>query len=60
MSKITAFLQEVKTELEKVTWPKWEDLVGSVTIVCILAVFFAALIGAMDVGVSAVVRWMIR
>lgn len=60
MSKIVSFLREVKAELEKVTWPKKEDLVGSVIIVCFLAVVFAALIGAMDAVISLFIKWMIR
>ena len=60
MSKIFSFFREVKAELEKVTWPKREDLVGSVVIVCILAVAFAAVIGVMDSVISTTIRWLIR
>jgi len=60
MSKIIAFLQEVRTELAKVTWPKRDDLVGSVVIVCFLALVFAFLIGLMDAGIHFVIRWLIR
>ena len=60
MSKIISFLQEVKAELTKVTWPKREDLVGAVIIVCMLAIFFALLIGLMDTVVGVAIRWLIR
>jgi len=60
MSKIISFLQEVKAELEKVTWPKREDLIGSVIIVCILAAVFALILGLMDAGITVVIRWLIR
>jgi preprotein translocase SecE subunit len=60
MSKMFTFLREVKAELEKVTWSKREDLIGSVIIVCILAVAFAAVIGVMDSVVSTAIRWLIR
>ena len=60
MSKIISFLQEVRAELTKVTWPKQEDLVGAVIVVCFLAVVFAVIIGAMDATISFGIRWLIR
>ena len=59
MNKVVIFLREVKAELEKVTWTKYDDLVGSVVIVCILSIFFALIIGCMDVGINAVIKKMI-
>ena len=58
MNKIVTFIREVKAELEKVTWPKRDDLVGSVIIVCVLAATVAVIIGLMDVGISTVIRWL--
>ena len=60
MSKIIGFFQEVRAELVKITWPKREDLVGSVIIVCVLALVFAVVIGLMDAGIHTVIRWLIR
>lgn len=60
MNKIVSFFREVKAELEKVTWPKKDDLVGAVVIVCFLAVAFAVVIGAMDAVVSKFIQWVIR
>ena len=60
MSKVVTFLLEVKNELEKVTWVSWDDLVGAVTIVCLLSVFFAVIIGLMDSTVTSFIQWMIR
>lgn len=60
MNKIFTFFREVKAELEKVTWPKKEDLVGSVIIVCVLALIFALIIGLMDAGISSAIKWLMR
>jgi preprotein translocase subunit SecE len=60
MSKMVSFLREVRAELGKVTWPKRDDLVGAVIIVCLLSIAFAIVIGLMDVVVSKFVQWMIR
>jgi len=60
MSKVLSFLREVKVELSKVTWPKRDDLVGSVIIVCFLSLCFAGILGAMDSVFSSLIRWFIR
>jgi preprotein translocase subunit SecE len=60
MNKIVAFLQEVKAELTKVTWPRREDLVGAVVVVCFLSLVFAFLLGLMDSVIGIVIRWFIR
>jgi preprotein translocase subunit SecE len=60
MTKIVTFLNEVKTELKKVTWPTRDELVGSTIIVCILVVIFAIILGGMDAAFSAFVRELIR
>jgi len=48
MNKVFTFLNEVKVELKKVTWPTRDELVGSAIIVCILVVIFASILGGMD------------
>ena len=60
MNKIVAFLQEVKAELTKVTWPRREDLIGAVVVVCFLSLVFAFLLGLMDSVIGIVIRWFIR
>ncbi len=60
MNKLFSFLSEVKIELGKVTWPKREDLIGAVIIVCLLALFFAVILGVMDSGFSMLIKWIIR
>ena len=60
MNKLLSFLKEVRAELVKITWPKRDDMIGSVVIVCILSLFFAVVLGAMDSTFSAMVRWLIH
>ena len=59
MNKVIIFLQEVKAEIDKVTWPSRDDLIGSLIIVCILAVFFSIIIGGMDFIITYFVKWII-
>ena len=46
------FLNEVKLELGKVVWPKFNELVGSTIIVLVLVCAFALYLGALDFGLS--------
>ncbi|MBD3273241.1 preprotein translocase subunit SecE [Candidatus Dependentiae bacterium] len=59
MNKIFAFLNEVKAEIYKITWPGRDDLIGTIIIVCILTLVFAAILGAMDAGFSTLLRRII-
>jgi preprotein translocase subunit SecE len=59
VNKIVDFFKEVRLEIEKISWPKWNDLVGSVVIVCFLSVFFAVVVGLMDFMVSYGITWVI-
>lgn len=56
MSKIMSFVNEVKVELKRVTWPTRDELVGSTIIVCLLVVVFAAILGSMDAVFSLLIR----
>jgi len=59
MNKALSFLREVRFELGKVTWPKKNEMIGSVVIVCLYSVFFAIVLGSMDAVFHAFVRWII-
>jgi preprotein translocase subunit SecE len=52
MNKVMTFINEVKAEIRKVTWPGKDELIGTTIIVCVLVVVFAFILGAMD-GVSS-------
>lgn len=59
MNKVITFINEVKSELRKVSWPNREDLVGTAIIVCIITAIFAALLGSMDAVFSTIVKKLI-
>jgi preprotein translocase subunit SecE len=58
MRKLVQFIKESYAELRKVVWPSREDVVGSVKVVLISTVIFAAVLGLVDVllllGVQAI------
>ena len=50
------FLQEVKVELGKVQWPKFEEFIGSTLVVLFLVVCFSVYLGLVDFGLSKLVK----
>ena len=48
MKSVVQFLGEVRTELSKIDWPKFNDFVGSTVIVLFLVVVFAVFLGSVD------------
>ena len=55
-AKIAQFLQEVKAELRKVTWPSWKATVGSTSVVLVVVVIMSLYLGIVDFGLSKVIK----
>ncbi len=58
--KIKQFLREVKTEVKKVVFPTKEELVGSTWVVIITVFVVSFYLGIIDLGLSRVVRMLLR
>ena len=54
------FLREVKVELKKVTWPTRKQTMGSTVVVLILVTIIAFFLGAVDIGLSSLVRLVLQ
>ena len=54
------FMQEVKTEMDKVTWPTREDLKASTSVVLIFLAIMAVMVGVLDVIFQNVVLALLR
>lgn len=48
MKNVNQFLSEVRIELSKIIWPKFDELVGSVIIVLLLVTAFSIYLGIID------------
>jgi preprotein translocase subunit SecE len=59
MNKVLTFLNEVKAEIRKITWPGKDDVMGTVIIVCFLTLVFAAILGGMDAGFGFIIKKII-
>ena len=60
LSKAIQFLREVKVELKKVTWPTRKQTVGSTVVVIILVMVIAFFLGAVDIGLSSLVKVILQ
>lgn len=55
VARVQGFFEDVLAELKKVTWPAKEELKASTSVVLVLLLLFAAVIGVMDVALGAIV-----
>ena len=53
------FLREVKVELLKVTWPSKKETVSTTIVVIVFVVVIAIFLGAIDIGLSSLIRAII-
>lgn len=60
MKNIVQFLGEVRTELNKVVWPKYDDWVGSTIIVLLLVFIFALYLGLIDFAFSKLANFIFK
>lgn len=56
IKNVAQFVKEVHEELSKVTWPKFDEFVGSTIVVLVLVVFFSVYLGLIDLGLSELMR----
>ena len=56
MNKIILFFKEVKSELQKITCPKRDELIGSTIIVFLLVIFLGAYLGLVDSGCAFIIK----
>jgi preprotein translocase subunit SecE len=58
--KTTQFLREVKIELKKVTWPSRKETLASTAVVIILVFIISSFLGLVDMGLSSLIRLVLR
>jgi len=60
VNKIVGFVNEVKAELKKVSWPNKDELIGSTIVVLVTVAILSAFVGACDLLFSRVINLLIR
>jgi preprotein translocase subunit SecE len=58
--KVTEFLQQVKAELQKVTWPTRKETYGSTVVVIVLVLMVAVFLWVVDTGLSALIQTLLN
>ena len=58
--KAIKFLQEVKTELSKVSWSTRQELIGSTLVVIVVTSIMAVYIGVIDLTLSKLLSLVFR
>ena len=58
--KAIQFLREVRVELKKVTWPSRKQAIGSTIVVLLLVLVISVFLGAVDVGLRQLVRFILQ
>ena len=59
-NKLTSFINEVKTELKKVSWPTKNDLISSTIVVLVSVSILALFVGVCDLIFSRTINFLIR
>jgi preprotein translocase subunit SecE len=54
------FLREVKIELKKVVWPSRKQTIGSTVVVLILVMIISVFLGMVDIGLSSLIRVVLK
>jgi preprotein translocase subunit SecE len=60
LNKGLQFLREVKVELKKVVWPSRKQTIGSTVVVLILVMIISVFLGMIDIGLSSLVRVVLK
>ncbi len=60
LKRFAAYVQETKEELRKCTWPTWEELKGSTTVVMISIVLLGLFTVASDFILAMLVKVMVQ
>ena len=59
-SKVGEFLQQVKGELQKVTWPTRKETYGSTMVVIVLVLMVAVFLWVVDSALSTMIRTLLN
>ena len=60
IKKVTTFLGEVRSEMQKVTWPTREELIGSTGVVLVTMFIISTFVGIADFFLSMFLSHLLR
>jgi len=59
-SKVSEFLQQVKAELQKVTWPTRKETYGSTMVVIVLVLIVGVFLWVVDSALSTMIQTLLN
>jgi preprotein translocase subunit SecE len=59
-NRITSYFRESKEELKKVAWPGWLETRNNTLLVIGISLFVALVLGLADIGLSALLKVIIK
>jgi preprotein translocase subunit SecE len=57
--QLVSFLQEVRSEMGKVTWPTWAELKGQTIVVIVAVLLISAFIGVVDLILNNAIKLLV-
>jgi preprotein translocase subunit SecE len=60
MKDMINFFSEVRIELAKVIWPKYEEWLGSTIVMLVLVLIFSLYLGVIDFGFSKLASYIFK
>jgi preprotein translocase subunit SecE len=60
VERIKNFYQEVKIEAKKVNYPSKDELIGSTWVVIITVIIVSFFLGVVDIGLSKIIKVILR
>ena len=60
ISRTSRFFKEVGVEMQKVTWPTKQELIGSTAVVIVVSLILVVYVGLLDFGLRQVISLLIQ
>ncbi|HWP49696.1 MAG TPA: preprotein translocase subunit SecE [Candidatus Limnocylindrales bacterium] len=60
MKKVWVFLQEVRNELKRISWPSRKEVIGATTVVIVTTLFMGLFLGVIDLILSRAVEFLLQ
>jgi preprotein translocase subunit SecE len=60
MKKVLIFLQEVRNELKKTSWPSRKEVIGATTVVIVTTLVMGLFLGVIDLILSRAVEFLLQ
>lgn len=57
--RIVSYFREIKSELKKISWPTFAKVLSQLGVVLAVVVVFLVVVGAIDLGLSALLQLLV-